>query len=96
MNRILFSNHMTGAYERYPHVFSPLSVNGARLKNRIVRTAHGTNYPAGYVNERLIAFHETRARGGVALTILEVASCTRPLRAASSPTTTAPWTATAN
>jgi 2,4-dienoyl-CoA reductase-like NADH-dependent reductase (Old Yellow Enzyme family) len=59
---------------RYPHVFAPISINGARLKHRIVRTAHGTNYPDGLVNERFIAFHEARARGGAALTILEVAS----------------------
>lgn len=64
---------MKGA-SRYPHVFTPIAVNGARLKNRIVRTAHGTNYPDRFVNERLIAFHEARAGGGVALTILEVAS----------------------
>jgi len=65
---------VTNAGSRYPHVFSPLSVNGARLKHRIVRTAHGTNYPDGFVNERFLAFHEARARGRAALTILEVAS----------------------
>ena len=65
---------MADPASRYPHVFAPLAVNGARLKNRIARTAHGTNYPSGFVNERLISFHEARARGGVALTILEVAS----------------------
>jgi 2,4-dienoyl-CoA reductase-like NADH-dependent reductase (Old Yellow Enzyme family)/thioredoxin reductase len=60
--------------QAYPHLFSPLRINGAELKNRIVRTAHGTNYPNRFVNERLIAYHEARARGGIALTILEPAS----------------------
>ena len=53
----------------YPHVFQPLDIGGCTLPNRIVRAAHST----GAVGEDLIAYHEARARGGAALTILQIA-----------------------
>jgi 2,4-dienoyl-CoA reductase-like NADH-dependent reductase (Old Yellow Enzyme family)/thioredoxin reductase len=52
---------------RYPSVLQPLQVGSLTLKNRIVRTAHGT----GLVGDDLIAYHEARARGGVALSFLQ-------------------------
>lgn len=52
---------------RYEHVFTPLAVGPLTLKNRIVRSAHGTLM----TGERLIAYHEARAAGGVALSTLE-------------------------
>jgi 2,4-dienoyl-CoA reductase-like NADH-dependent reductase (Old Yellow Enzyme family) len=52
---------------RYEHLFSPLEVGPLTLKNRIVRSAHGTLM----TGERLIAYHEARAAGGVALSTLE-------------------------
>ena len=52
---------------RYDHVFSPLEVGPVTLKNRIVRSAHGTLM----TGERLIAYHEARAAGGVAMSTLE-------------------------
>jgi 2,4-dienoyl-CoA reductase-like NADH-dependent reductase (Old Yellow Enzyme family) len=57
----------------YPIASSPLDINGCVLRNRIVRGPHGTGYalPQGIVNDRLIAYHVERARGGVALSILE-------------------------
>jgi len=58
----------------YPHIARPLTINGCELRNRIVRTAHATGFAGGFVNERLIAYHEARARGGVSLSILEIAS----------------------
>ena len=44
------------------------------MKNRIVRPAHGTVLGKGTMNDVLIAYHEARARGGAALSILEVGS----------------------
>lgn len=41
------------------------------LPNRIVRAAHGTNIGGGTIDDRLIAYHLARAKGGVGLTILE-------------------------
>ena len=61
----------------FPNALSPLRIGQVTLPNRIVRTAHvtmlGTDAPSG-VSERLIAYHEARARGGVGLTILEICS----------------------
>jgi 2,4-dienoyl-CoA reductase-like NADH-dependent reductase (Old Yellow Enzyme family)/thioredoxin reductase len=62
---------------RYPLIERPLTINGCTLRNRIVRSAHGTllSYlTGGSVNDQLIAYHVARARGGVALSILDVAS----------------------
>ena len=53
----------------YDNLFQPLRVGGATIPNRIVRTAHST----GTMGEDLIAYHEERAKGGVGLTILEIA-----------------------
>ena len=52
---------------RYEHLFTPLEVGPLTLKNRIVRSAHGTHL----AGESLIAYHEARAKGGVALSTLE-------------------------
>ncbi|MGE3619287.1 MAG: FAD-dependent oxidoreductase [Acidimicrobiia bacterium] len=51
----------------YDNLFEPLAIGGVTIGNRIVRTAHGT----GLLGDELIAYHEARARGGVALSILE-------------------------
>ena len=53
----------------YPNVFQPLEIGSCTLPNRIVRAAHST----GAVGEDLIAYHEARAKGGAALTILQIA-----------------------
>jgi 2,4-dienoyl-CoA reductase-like NADH-dependent reductase (Old Yellow Enzyme family)/thioredoxin reductase len=68
----------------YPHVTSPLTVNNITLRNRITRTAHGTGFSVdGKVTERLIAYHEARARGGVGSLFTETTgvhpSCPGPL-----------------
>jgi len=58
--------------ERYPHVQTPIQIGALTLRNRITRTAHGTGYAVdGKVTERLIAYHEARARGGVGSLFLE-------------------------
>ncbi|MDE2669175.1 MAG: FAD-dependent oxidoreductase [Chloroflexota bacterium] len=57
----------------YPHVFSPITINGLEIKNRIIRSAHGTGLNAGGL-QVLVDYHEARAKGGVGLTILEVAT----------------------
>lgn len=58
----------------YQHVRQPISINGCELRNRIFRSAHGTllgMLTGGVIGEPLIAYHLARARGGVALSILE-------------------------
>ncbi len=57
---------------RYPRCASPLRIGNLTLRNRITRTAHGTGYCVdGKVTERLIAYHEARARGGAGSVFLE-------------------------
>jgi len=53
----------------YEHLFRPLQIADCTVANRIARTAHST----GTTGEDLIAYHEARARGGLGLTIIEIA-----------------------
>lgn len=58
----------------FPHLFSPLQIRGARLKNRIMSTGHDTTLPTdGLVNDALIAYHTARAKGGAGLIVTQVA-----------------------
>ena len=56
-------------------LFSPLALgSGLSLPNRIVSTGHDTVMAHhGHVTDRLIAYHEARAKGGVGLIIAQVA-----------------------
>ena len=59
----------------FPHLFMPLHLGALTLKNRIVFGSHATTLGHdGCVTDALIAYHEARARGGVALIILEGAT----------------------
>ena len=59
----------------FPRLFSPLTLRGVTLRNRIVSTAHGTFMASGgLANDRIGAYHEARARGGAGLVICEAAS----------------------
>ena len=61
--------------QEFPRLFSPLTLRGVTLRNRIVSTAHGTYMASGgLANARIAAYHEARARGGVGLIICEAAS----------------------
>ena len=63
-----------GADVAYEALQQPIAINGCIVPNRIVRTAHATGFALGKVTPRLIAYHEARARGGVGLNFLEIAS----------------------
>jgi 2,4-dienoyl-CoA reductase-like NADH-dependent reductase (Old Yellow Enzyme family)/thioredoxin reductase len=59
----------------FPHLFSPLTIRGIIIKNRILSTGHMTTLvTAGNPNESLIAYHEARAKGGAGLIFIEVAT----------------------
>ncbi|MFA7555790.1 MAG: FAD-dependent oxidoreductase [Spongiibacteraceae bacterium] len=51
----------------YDNLFEPLKIGPTELKNRIVRSPHGT----GLAGEDLIAYHEARAKGGVAMSTIQ-------------------------
>src|SRR5581483_8960285 len=53
-----------------PRLFSPLTLGGITLRNRIVSTAHSTGLSEGVeIGDRVIAYYAARARGGVGLVI---------------------------
>ena len=57
----------------FPHLFQPLTIRGKTIRNRIMSTGHDTTMPTdGLVNDRLVAYHEARAKGGVGLIVMQV------------------------
>ncbi|WP_042345490.1 oxidoreductase [Bacillus massiliigorillae] len=60
---------------QFKHLFSKLVIGNTELKNRILSTAHQTNHVKdGIPTSDMIAYHETRAKGGVGLIVLEAAA----------------------
>src|SRR3546814_21009112 len=51
----------------------PISIAGVEIPNSVVRTAHSTHFGSGGIVPSLIDSHVERARGGVGLTLLEIA-----------------------
>ena len=55
-------------------LFSPLTIRGHVLKNRIFSTGHmAVMLQDGKPTDRMVAYHEAKAKGGAALTIIEAA-----------------------
>jgi 2,4-dienoyl-CoA reductase-like NADH-dependent reductase (Old Yellow Enzyme family) len=52
-------------------LFEPLQLKNIKLRNRIVRAAHGSGLSKGLVSDDLYEYHMTRARAGVALSFAE-------------------------
>jgi mycofactocin system FadH/OYE family oxidoreductase 2 len=68
----------------FPHLFSPLRVGALTLKNRIFSTGHAEAMAEdGKAGARLAAYHEAKARGGVALTIIGGSTSVHPSSPAS-------------
>ena len=58
----------------FPHLFSPLTIGAVTLANRVVSSGHNTVMADhGQVTDRLVAYHEARARGGAGLIVVQVA-----------------------
>lgn len=58
----------------FPHLFSPLRISNTEIRNRILSTGHQTYLAEnGLPGDKLIAYHEARARGGAGLIIIEAA-----------------------
>ena len=60
----------------YPNIFSPLTIKGMTLRNRICSTGHmaGWMHHNGVPNDRCRAYYEERAKGGIALVTLGATS----------------------
>jgi 2,4-dienoyl-CoA reductase-like NADH-dependent reductase (Old Yellow Enzyme family) len=59
---------------QFPHLFSPIDINGMILKNRAVMPPMGTGYgnADGTVSDRLVSYLARRAQGGTGLIITEI------------------------
>ena len=58
---------------KFINLFNPITVGTINIKNRIVSTGHDTVMAHdGHVTDRLIAYHEARAKGGAGLIIVQV------------------------
>ena len=57
----------------FPHVFSPLTVRGMTLKNRVVMMPMGSDFAGhdGKLSDEHIKYYELRARGGTGLIMVE-------------------------
>ena len=58
---------------QYQHLFTPIQLGPVRVRNRVVFSAHLTNYAQGNApSQKLIDYYRERARGGAGLIITEV------------------------
>lgn len=76
MNEKLSNWELGGTPLKYNHLFSTGKIGNLTLKNRIVMPPMGTNLsdPDGEITDRQIRYYEERAKGGVGLIVVEVAS----------------------
>ncbi|MDY4195533.1 MAG: FAD-dependent oxidoreductase [Bariatricus sp.] len=64
----------------FDKLFSPITIKGMELKNRVMLPAMGTKFSgkASYVTPQLINYHVARAEGGCGLNMVEVCSVHTP------------------
>src|SRR5512139_1496477 len=56
----------------FPHIFQDGRIGSAALRNRLIMSLYPTKYATdSKVNERMIEFYRERARGGVAMIVLD-------------------------
>ena len=56
----------------FPHIFQEGTLGSASLRNRLIMSLYPTKYATdSKVNERMIEFYRERARGGVAMIVLD-------------------------
>ncbi|MFV0436380.1 MAG: FAD-dependent oxidoreductase [Desulfopila sp.] len=67
--------------QRFTKLFEPGMIGPVRIKNRIIKTANGTSYmdEDQTCGERMIAYYERLARGGVGLLVVESCGVEYPL-----------------
>ena len=72
--RAILARMETPGATAFPHLFTPLRIGPVTLRNRIVSSGHDTVMAEdGLVTDRLVAYQEARARGGVGLIVIQVA-----------------------
>jgi 2,4-dienoyl-CoA reductase (NADPH2) len=65
----------------FARLLEPGSIGKVKTRNRIIKTASGSSFvePTGFISERMIAYYENLARGGVGLLIVESCGVEYPL-----------------
>ncbi len=64
---------MPDTSQLFPHLFTPLTIGGVEVANRILSTGHDTSMAHnGQVTDAMIAYHEARAQGGAGLIVSQV------------------------
>src|ERR1700680_4738860 len=57
----------------FSHLFSPVRIGSLEIRNRVFSSGHQTTMVNdGFINDRLIAYHEARASGGAGLIVIEI------------------------
>ena len=66
--------------KKFDHLTKPGRIGGLQIKNRMIVSAMGVNLAEadGSCGERIIAYHERQARGGVGLIVLGVTGVAWP------------------
>ena len=66
---------------KFPKLLEPSQIGRVKTRNRMIKTASGTSFiePTGYVGEKVKAYYETMAKGGVGLIIVESCGVEYPL-----------------
>ncbi|HEX21665.1 MAG TPA: NADH:flavin oxidoreductase, partial [Actinobacteria bacterium] len=65
--------------KKYPLIFTPGQIGTLKLKNRLIMSLYPTKYiKNNEVTDRLIAFYEARAKGGVAMIVTDGACLNYP------------------
>ena len=75
------------APSRFPHLLDSFEIKGVQLRNRMVKSGQWTLYAEadGSVGDRLIAYYEDLAVGGVGMITVEESLCEYPLGASDMP-----------
>ena len=70
-----------GGNSRFARILEPGNIGKLKTRNRIIKTASGTSFvePTGFISDRMIAYYENLARGGVGLLIVESCGVEYPL-----------------
>lgn len=66
---------------KYKNIFSPITINGMTLRNRIIMPPIGSNFATigAEVSEEMIKYYELRAKGGTGLIVIENACVDFPM-----------------
>ncbi len=71
-DKVSLSGHGREVTMNFPHIFQEGRIGSAVLKNRLIMSLYPTKYATeSKVNERMVEFYRERARGGVAMIVLD-------------------------